>query len=311
MRSQSFVLERHWLGSVHDCWDLPRDIQGLPQVDLSEFVAFDRFITWCLQEPKPEQIRPYPILRQTLVELKKRWREKTSYNWICNQFKSLRQDLTVCCYPRELLVEIHFLPGTTDKERVYRGGIWATRPYGSGARTQYTIRVCRCSSFPLPYRMTWWSTLNVKQPSKYYTTLAFLGKWRSLLPIESLCCCTVVILAVRLLLRSDINTVTRLFALELNLYVGQLTPKQKADSSVQHALGVQRSMAMGNYHRMFVLYMNAPNMGAYIMDHFIDRERVKALMVMAKAWVSCLLIAGERLLSNFIQLQNNTHFLHP
>lgn len=159
--------------------------------------------------------------------------------------------------------------------------------------------------------MTWWSTLNVKQPSKYYTTLAFLGKWRSLLPIESLCCCTVVILAVRLLLRSDINTVTRLFALELNLYVGQLTPKQKADSSVQHALGVQRSMAMGNYHRMFVLYMNAPNMGAYIMDHFIDRERVKALMVMAKAWVSCLLIAGERLLSNFIQLQNNTHFLHP
>jgi len=47
------------------------------------------------QEPKPETIRPYPVLQQTLVELKKRWREKVSYNWICNQFKSLRQDLTV------------------------------------------------------------------------------------------------------------------------------------------------------------------------------------------------------------------------
>jgi SAC3 family protein LENG8/THP3 len=40
-------------------------------------------------------IRPYAILQQTLVELKKRWRAKVSYEWICNQFKSLRQDLTV------------------------------------------------------------------------------------------------------------------------------------------------------------------------------------------------------------------------
>jgi hypothetical protein len=48
-----------------------------------------------IQEPKPEQIRPYVILQQTLLELKKRWREKSPYNWICSQFKSLRQDLTV------------------------------------------------------------------------------------------------------------------------------------------------------------------------------------------------------------------------
>ena len=50
-----------------------------------------------LQDPRPEMIRPYPVLQQTLLELKKRWREKVSYAWICNQFKSLRQDLTVCC----------------------------------------------------------------------------------------------------------------------------------------------------------------------------------------------------------------------
>ena len=40
-------------------------------------------------------IRPYAVLQQTLVELKKRWRAKISYDWICNQLKSLRQDLTV------------------------------------------------------------------------------------------------------------------------------------------------------------------------------------------------------------------------
>jgi hypothetical protein len=71
----------------------------------------------------------------------------------------------------------------------------------------------------------------------------------------------------------------------LNIYVGQLTPKQKADSAVQHALSVQRALAMGNYHALFGLYSSSPNMGAYIMDHFVARERAKALMVITKALV--------------------------
>ena len=70
---------------------------------------------------------------------------------------------------------------------------------------------------------------------------------------------------------------------DLNLYVGQLTAEQKSSPYVQHALAVQRTMSSGNYHGLFDLYLNAPNMGAYIMDHFIDRERVRALMVMTKA----------------------------
>jgi len=71
---------------------------------------------------------------------------------------------------------------------------------------------------------------------------------------------------------------------ELNLFVGQLTPRQKADPAVQHALEVQRAQAMGNYHKFCNLYLTAPWMGPYIMDHFIDRERVKALMVITKAY---------------------------
>lgn len=70
---------------------------------------------------------------------------------------------------------------------------------------------------------------------------------------------------------------------ELTLYVGQLTPKQKADEAVQHALAVQRAIALGNYHSLFELYLSAPNMGAYIMDHFIDRERIRALITISKA----------------------------
>jgi hypothetical protein len=74
-------------------------------------------------------------------------------------------------------------------------------------------------------------------------------------------------------------------SIELNLFVGQLTPRQKGNPAVQHALDVQRAQATGNYHKLCALYLTAPHMGPYIMDHFIDRERLKGLMVMAKAFV--------------------------
>jgi hypothetical protein len=86
------------------------------------------------------------------------------------------------------------------------------------------------------------------------------------------------------------HTLIAPFILELNLFVSQLTPKQKADPAVQHALNVQRAMSMGNYHALFELYDNAPHMGAYIMDHFIERERVKALMIMTKACAFLIII---------------------
>jgi hypothetical protein len=73
--------------------------------------------------------------------------------------------------------------------------------------------------------------------------------------------------------------------LELNLYVSQLTSKQKASMAVKHALAVQRALALGNYHAFFEQYLNSPNMGGYIMDHFVDRERLRALLIMTKACV--------------------------
>lgn len=42
---------------------------------------------------------------------------------------------------------------------------------------------------------------------------------------------------------------------------------------------------MGNYHLFFSLYNTVPNMGGYIMDHFVERERIRALLVMTKSYV--------------------------
>jgi hypothetical protein len=44
------------------------------------------------------------------------------------------------------------------------------------------------------------------------------------------------------------------------------------------------AMATGNYHQFFALYLVAPNMGGYIMDQYVDRERCGALITMTKAY---------------------------
>ncbi|KAJ3417449.1 hypothetical protein HDV05_003313 [Chytridiales sp. JEL 0842] len=45
--------------------------------------------------PDPSTVRPLHILKQTLDMLLKKWKKEANYPYICDQFKSLRQDLTV------------------------------------------------------------------------------------------------------------------------------------------------------------------------------------------------------------------------
>ncbi|KAF8920706.1 SAC3/GANP/Nin1/mts3/eIF-3 p25 family-domain-containing protein [Mucidula mucida] len=182
-------------------------------------------------EPKPEQIRPYPILQQTLVELKKRWKDKSSYDWICNQFKSLRQDLTVQRIKNDFTVkvyEIHARIALESNDMVEFNQCQST------LKNLYELGIPGEQSEFTAYRIL----------------MLLHGRNRS----------------------------------ELNLYVGQLTRQQKEDPVVQHALSVQRALTMGNYHSLFKLYMGAPKMGGYIMDHLIARERAKALIVISKAY---------------------------
>lgn len=70
---------------------------------------------------------------------------------------------------------------------------------------------------------------------------------------------------------------------EMNLLMAQLTPEMKSTDFVRHAIEVQAALIANNYHKFFDLYLKAPNMGGYIMDHMLARERVSALIIMTKA----------------------------
>ena len=65
--------------------------------------------------------------------------------------------------------------------------------------------------------------------------------------------------------------------------LSQLTASEKSDPGVSHALQVHASLATSNYVRFFRLYNTAPNMSGYIMDHFVERERMTALTTMSKS----------------------------
>lgn len=57
--------------------------------------------------PVPSKVRPQRILEQTLELLKRKWKEHASYSYICDQFKSLRQDLTVQHIKNNFTVKVY------------------------------------------------------------------------------------------------------------------------------------------------------------------------------------------------------------
>jgi hypothetical protein len=73
------------------------------------------------QLPDPKTIRPLPVLAQTLDLLKRKWREEGNYAYICDQFKSMRQDLTVRCPARSVHIAADgWQTGSAHQERLYR-----------------------------------------------------------------------------------------------------------------------------------------------------------------------------------------------
>ncbi|KAF2968221.1 hypothetical protein GQX73_g5306 [Xylaria multiplex] len=181
--------------------------------------------------PKPDDVRPENVLHHTLDLLKRKWRKENNYNYICDQFKSLRQDLTVQHIRSEFTVSVYEIHARIALEK---GDLGEYNQCQTQLRALYKAGI---KGNPIEF--------------KAYRILYF------------------------------IHTANRT---ALNDAIADLTTAEKGELPVKHALNVRSALALGNYHKFFQLYLDVPNMGAYLMDMFIKRERLAALANMCKAF---------------------------
>ncbi|KAJ2747384.1 hypothetical protein GGI20_000522 [Coemansia sp. BCRC 34301] len=181
--------------------------------------------------PDPAVVRPLSILRQTLDLLKHKWVEHSNYTYVCDQFKSLRQDLTVQRITNGFTVEVYEQHARIALE---------TNDLGEYNQCQTQLKQLYAMGLP-----------GNAMEFLAYRILYFLYTRN----------------------KSDIN-----------MALAAMTPMDKQDAAVRHALEVRYAVATGNYFRYFQLYACAPNMGGYLMDNFANRERCLALLKMCKAY---------------------------
>lgn len=193
--------------------------------------------------PNAETVRPLHILEQTLAMLTKKWRAEKNYNYICNQFKSLRQDLTVQHIKNAFTVKVYEIHARISLEKGDTG------EYNQCQTQLKALYAQNLGGNPAEFTA--------------YRILYFVYTCN----------------------KTDMNDM-----------LAELTPADKSHEWIKHALDVRSSLALGNYHRFFKLYLQAPNMGGYLMDMFIERERLAALANMQKGYVRAF-ICAHRLLN--------------
>ncbi|KAF2999788.1 hypothetical protein E8E13_005856 [Curvularia kusanoi] len=186
--------------------------------------------------PKPETVRPLHVLEKTLAMLTKKWRAEKNYNYICNQFKSLRQDLTVQHIKNAFTVKVYETHARISLEKGDTG------EYNQCQTQLKALYALNLGGNPAEF--------------KAYRILYFVYTCN----------------------KTDMNDM-----------LAELTPADKIHPWIKHALDVRSALALGNYHRFFRLYLEAQNLGGYLMDLFIERERLAALANMSRAYISITL----------------------
>ncbi|XP_071960157.1 leukocyte receptor cluster member 8 homolog [Antedon mediterranea] len=181
--------------------------------------------------PHPSTVRPVAVLQKSLQMVKQRWQKNADYNFVCEQLKSIRQDLTIQCVRNKFAVEVYETHARIALEK--------------GDREEFN----QCQ--------TQLKALYLDHPGPNTTEFT----------------------AYRILYQ----VVTK-NTLEMANLLGSLTKAQKADEIIKHALAVNRAWAYCNYHRLFLLYKQAPRMTPYMMDLFIDRERKVAVQSIIKSY---------------------------
>jgi len=181
--------------------------------------------------PTADQVRAEVVLVKSLENVMMKWKRDQNYAFVCEQLKSIRQDLTIQAIKNNFAIKVYEVHARIALEK--------------SDTTEYN----QCQT-----RLIELYPLNTEG-----NRLEFL--------------------AYRILYYIYIQNNSD--ALKL---IAKLNKKEKECPEVSHAVSVYNTWASGNYKKFFQLYSTAPKMGGYLMDCYIQRERVEVIKKLVRAY---------------------------
>ena len=205
--------------------------------------------------PRAELVRPEPILKEHLANLKALWLKpekkrggggKLDYVWFCSQFKALRQDLTVQRIFNAFAVHVYETHARIaleqgDLNEFNQCQTQLKELYEKNSHDESEKAGLKNETEFIAYRIL------------YYVFLSGNKKYEGG--------------------SSDMMKILL-----------TLSSEQRADPTISHALKVRVAVAEYDYHAFFTLQDDCPNMGAYLMDYLVPSVRRDALQRIQKAF---------------------------
>lgn len=208
-------------------------------------------------EPDPSKVRPERILFQSMHYVLDKYRkEGAPYSYLNNQFKSIRQDLTVQHIKNDLTL------------RVYE------------AHARIAIENCDLGEF------------NQCQSQLKY--LYFLKKQQSIELPENFYELELEFTCYRILYMLMMGNHSEVFKIKFEIYSKNQSYEKPAERElfecIEKAFRLQNYLIEGDYHHFFLIYdffreVQSMKLGYHLIKNFlINKERIKALHIISKSY---------------------------
>ncbi|QLQ79037.1 hypothetical protein HG537_0B03840 [Torulaspora globosa] len=188
-------------------------------------------------EPNPDLVRPLNVLKKAYTMLMKKYQKnQASYQYLCDQFKSMRQDLRVQMIENQFTVKVYESHARIALEN---GDLGEFNQCQSRLITLFELPTVKPSFIEefTSYRIL------------YYMLTEDSGSMNTL----------------RLKLMTENKAVFK-------------------NHMVQTAFKLAHARLVGDYHNFMKIYTSMKNLGKKLVDAFIEKEKLKSLVVICKSY---------------------------
>ena len=202
--------------------------------------------------PDPSTVRPVHILEQALDLILERYREGAKYLYICDQLKSIRQDLTLQHIKTDFTVKVY--------ETHARIALEFSDPS--------EFNQCQTQLDPL-YKYF----LNNKQNNNTSSSSENNNNTSTNNPLQN----RLEFIAYRILYSLYTNEPT-----DAPIILHKLNTEERNHPWIKNAMAVVIAWTTANYGKFFQLYTIIPNLGSYIIDWITHNTRIQTLLTLSK-----------------------------